>query len=1127
LAFLEENRLDEAEAEFLKLIDLAPDEPLGYANLGLVYLRMGRYEDAETQVDRALDLATDDPNIRLILATVYELTDRADEAREALERSLEASPGHVKSLYALAQLYVDDSDAAGQAERERYLTRIVEIAPGNLAARLLLVETLLRNDKPDDALAQMEAIRQQFPELPEQARVFYDAGAASMRAGNAEDALVPTLTFSNFLRVTGAYQAGILDLEGPGGALIGFPVVTFSQAFSVQAQDQEAVLAALTFTDATALAGLDVIESRTQTSPPVPVAVADYDGDGDQDIYVGSGQTGSLFRNDLGLFADVTSEAELPGGGDIVGATFADYDNDGHLDLFLSAAGTSRLLRNQGAGAFRDVAADAGVADTGVTKRPVFVDVDHDGDVDLYLASAGANRLYRNNGDGTFAELGARFGIAGASPSVDAAIGNFDEDADIDLVVANAGDGPRLYANQLDGRFEEETAARGLTTSGGAALVAAADYNNDGFLDLLVAADDGADHALFLNNGDGSFERDRRPSQMFDALRGVQIEDARFLDFDNDGWQDLLVTGATRASRDRGLWLFRNAGPGQFDDLSSMLPAEVQTGVRLATIDYGEDGDMDLLVTQADGTVRLLRNDGGDGNRYLRVQLVGLGTGSGKNNHFGIGAKLEVRAGALYQMRVVTEPTTHFGLGQRLKADVVRIQWTNGVPQNLFYPGSDQDLVEEQVLKGSCPFLYAWNGEGYAFVTDIMWRSALGMPLDIMASGGVGGYAPAAASQEYIRIAGDALVPKDGVYSLQITGELWETGYADEVKLIAVDHPDSVDVLVDERFVPPGQGGLQLYRIAERRELRAATDDKGNDLLGVLSAPDDVYVSNLVLTKYQGITELHDLVLELGPDARADTVLLFLKGWVFPTDASINVAMSQSDAVTAVPPHVQVIGSDGRWHTVIENTSFPSGKNKIVVVDLSGKFLTDDRRVRIRTNMQIYWDYAFFSTENVDAPVRMTPLEPDDADLHYRGFSRLYRKGGRYGPHWFDYDSVTTDPKWREITGSFTRYGDVTSLLLTADDQYVVFGPGDEITVEFDADQVPPLQPGWSRDFLLYSDSWLKDADLNTGAGQTVGPFPFHAMSGYPYGADESYPDDAEHRRYMRRYNTRRVPSRR
>ena len=286
---------------------------------------------------------------------------------------------------------------------------------------------------------------------------------------------------------------------------------------------------------------------------------------------------------------------------------------------------------------------------------------------------------------------------------------------------------------------------------------------------------------------------------------------------------------------------------------------------------------------------------------------------------------------------------------------------------------------------------------------------------------------------------------------------------------------------------------------------------------------DDVYVSNLVPARYQGVTEMHDLILNLGDLSHSDTVVLFLNGWIFPTDARINVAISQSDLISVTLPYLQVPDSTGSWQTVIQNLSFPMGKNKMVIADLSGKFLTDDYRVRIRTNMQIYWDHIFFSTGEPSIPIRETILRPVSADLHYRGFSRVYRKGGRYGPHWFDYSDVSTEAKWRDLEGYYTRYGDVLPLLLKPDDEYAIFNAGDELTVEFDATRTPDLEPGWSRDFLIYTDGWLKDGDLNTAHGKTVLPLPFHGMSRYPYDEDEAYPMDRRRERYHRKYNKREV----
>ena len=1123
LAYLEENRLEEAEAEFLKLVDLAPDEPLGYANLGLVYLRMGRFEDADQRVKQALAIEPDDPDISLILAKVYELTDRAAEARGELEHSLSQNPDHLKTLYTLAELYAEPDRVASRRQRERYLKRMVELTPANVAARLQLIEVSLRVGESDQAAMHLEEIRRQVPQLPTQATDLFDRALRLARASRAEDALEPALAFHNVMRITSLYQAGIIDVRGPGGVLVGFPIVTFSQDFTLAVQDPQAVLAAIRFTDVTSLVGLDIATTGRPPYAPAPtiaLALADYDGDNDQDVYVGSGW---LFRNDFGAFVETSADVGLERAGQSRGAIFADYDNDGHLDLYLVREGPNALFRNAGDGTFRDVAASAGVAASSPGYAALFVDVDHDGDLDLYLANATSNRLYRNNLDGTFVDRTEAMGIAGSenAKSRAVALGDFDNDDDIDLVVVNENDRNVLYTNLRQGRFEDVSAASGLEDSGESSAIAVGDYNNDGFLDLFVAALSGGRRALYLNNGDGTFEADRRPRDLYAALGQLRVFDATFFDFDNDGWLDLLVTGEPIEETGRGVLLFRNGAPGRFDDVSSLLPDDLPAGQRVAVADYGEDGDLDIFVAGLDGGIRLLRNDGGDANRYLKVQLVGLSTGSGKNNHFGIGAKLEVRAGGLYQMRVVTDPVTHFGLGQRLKADVVRIQWTNGVPQNLFYPGSDQDLVEEQVLKGSCAFLYTWDGSRFTFVTDVMWRSAIGMPMGIMA-GGATAYAPPGASQEYVRIPGDMLEAKDGLYTLQITEELWETVYFDEVELVVIDHPDSVDVFVDERFVPPAPASLDLYSVPVKRVPVSATDDRGTDVLPMIREPDDLYVANLRPARYQGLTETHDLILDLGSFSAEDSVLLFLMGWIFPTDASINVAIAQSSQIQVIPPYLQVMNRNGAWQTVVENLSFPAGKNKTVVADLKGKFLSDDHRVRIRTNMEVYWDHVFFSTGGSRASVRQTTLQPVSADLHERGFSRLYRKGGRYGPHWFDYEDVNREPRWQPLEGLFTRYGEVVPLLGEADDKYVIMAPGDELTLRFDAEALPDLEAGWSRDFLIYTDGWIKDADLNTATGSDVRPLPFHAMSRYPYGADESYPMDAEHQRYLRTYNTRR-----
>ncbi len=1133
LAYLEESKLPEARAEFQSLVEIAPREPLGYANLGLTYLRMaGGLEQAEKWLQEALHLEPDHPDIRLLLAKVYELTRRKNQAIRTLENTLKKHPDHMRTLYQLAQYYLttEDSDARQQAIER--LTQVVIIVPANVAARLQLVELLLRHGKPLQGVQHLEAIGQILPELPDGSLEIFQRSLELMRDESGEQAAVPARIFHNLRKPTYFYQAALTELRGTGGPIAGVPIYRFSQVVSLPIQEQTGIPDGLNFTEVTAASGLDIISSDDipesgDDYPQLVLAHGDYNGDGNQDVFVSRWLAEEqvsrqyLFVNDNGVFSDVAADAGISHSGRDLYALFADYDNDGYQDLFVTNTRTSRLYHNTGAGAFRDVTASAGIqTDPTIQDRAaVFADLDLEGDLDLFIATSSQNRLYRNNSDGTFTEIAAEVGISGEEViSRAAGFGDFDDDGDIDLLVVNQEADNRFYDNLRRSYFRDITEYTGLATDGGSGAVAVGDYNNDGYLDLFVTGLAGG-HSLFANRGDGTFERDARSDSVFESIKGMAGLDAAFFDADNDGYLDLIVAGTAvdTAQKGAGLRLFYNDGEGKYLDASSLLPEHLEACSQVELADYDNDGDLDIFLAGFHD-IHLLRNDGGNVNNYLVVRLAGLRTGSSKNNYFGIGAKVEVKAGTLYQMRIMSGPIAHFGLGDREGADVVRVVWSNGVRQNRFNPEKNQTIMEYQILKGSCPFLYTWDGEGFTMVTDVHWRSAIGMPLGIMSGEIAYGFANSA--DEYFKVPGRFLQPRDGQYLLQFTEELWETVYLDEVNLVVVDHPDSVEIYIDEQFTLPPFSPLKIHTVAQHLLPIAVTDQSGQDLLPKVIAQDEVYIGGFHPARYQGVVNLHDLIIDLGELQADDEIVLFLEGWIFPTDASINVAIGQSSVHEVIQPYLQVPDATGGWQTVVPFVGFPKGKSKMVIVDLTGKFPAADYRVRLRTNMQIYWDRIFFTANAPRAPIKETTLNPLWADIHYRGFSRLYRKGPD-SPHWFDYQDVSTEPLWRDLVGSYTRYGEVTPLLIDSDSRYVIINAGDEVSLKFDAEKVPPLPAGWSRDFLFYSDGWLKDGDLNTAHGQTVGPLPFHGMTSYPYGPDESYPGDEK--TYLQEYNTRAV----
>jgi len=445
LAYLEEFKLEEAEKEFLKFIKLEPKQKFGYANLGLTYLRMGKYREAEKQLEKAISIDAADADIRLILATVYQMDDKKNLAVSQLEEALSFAPMHVKVLYHLTELYSAEMGPGALEIRGNYLVKLIEAAPGNLVPRLNLTDMFIRNGESDKALEQLEIIKKQFPEFPKESVEYFDRTFKSLRSQGRENPVTDFVIFHNYLKVTPPYQAGMMELRGPGGSLIGFPVITLDQQISTRRSEDESLLNVMKYTDASASAGLGIIGGFGEGEYPeyihfTHIATGDIDGDGDVDIYAGSYDPSSskyrsrLFRNDMGKFTEISAQAGIKHSGKESAATFADYNNDGFPDLYISREGGDILYLNSGSGYFTDFTAEAGIQVSKGSNRALFFDLDHDGDLDLYIMTSDRNLQLRNNADGTFTGQSEKMGPQqGGVISRYAAFGDFDEDEDIDL----------------------------------------------------------------------------------------------------------------------------------------------------------------------------------------------------------------------------------------------------------------------------------------------------------------------------------------------------------------------------------------------------------------------------------------------------------------------------------------------------------------------------------------------------------------------------------------------------------------------------------------------------------------------------------------------------------------------
>ncbi|MGB7346401.1 MAG: FG-GAP-like repeat-containing protein [Pirellulaceae bacterium] len=726
----------------------------------------------------------------------------------------------------------------------------------------------------------------------------------------------------------------------------------------------------------------------------------------------------------------------------------------------------------------------AGIADL------VTGDLEGDGDLDLIIATkTDGIRLFINRGNRTFFEVTHHDGgFDKSDPAASMVVADIDRDLDLDIVTVHPGSGRvGILENQLHlqfrGRWIDEVPA-----IENASQVAVADLDGNVSWDIVVGGSKKT-AIVFSQTAEAGIwtVEDVQESQH----AGNQLALA---DLDNDSWTEAVVVNSLSRL---GPW-----GIGQPNPLA-FLP---ESGGRVAPADIEGDGRVDLVVA-ADHKLIVATNDTETENHHIVVRFKGIAdnnASSGRVNHYGVGSVLELRFGPHYRSQIITSPATHFGIDGFDAASSVRVIMPNGLTQTIRQPKVDSLVQEKQTLKGSCPYLYAWDGEKYAFVTDCLWAAPLGLQV---ARGVIAKDRP----WEYLKVDGDSIRPVDGRYRLRFTEELWEVAYFDHLALTAVDHPKDVDVWTNEKVGPPDVAKQTLFAFGDedRHPVVSAVDTNGRDVTKLLLHRDREFVQAFDRRLRQGLCPPHWIDLNFGDvtisGADHESVYLVLTGWILPTDTSLNIQIDQNPDLPAIEfPSVWVPESknaDG-WRKAIPFMGFPGGKTKTIVVDVTDVIVRDDPRLRVRTSAQIYWDDATLVVQSKKPEVIKHSLELMDAKVAYHGFSKQIKLSDQQ-PEVYDYQSAMTSPKWPPLRGRLTQFGPCKELLTTWDDSMVVISSGDEIQVDF---SVPdkPIPDGWKRDFVLHCVGWDKDADLNTMTGQTIGPLPFREMSSYPPKLDES-----------------------
>lgn len=1062
-----------AQSSLQQATEIAPGEPASWANWGILALRQRNFEPAAERLNRALQLDPKDGQMYYLLGLLGTAQGNSQQAIANYQEAVKLDPKNLRALYALA-LETERQQAAGSEQQfQKLIQQILAAQPNNLAALLELSRISAKQGDAATLRSAVQRIAAQSSGWPADIKQQLTELQTAASGPDPRAAATRSIFLRNVLMQLPSFRADLAQIKpAPGEEAQPFTHFLHLPSPSSTPAPPDTQL--------------------TFTPQPIPIhgnehwawiGAVSLTGEGPPAIVVANAHevrlsTGAEFPFPGGPHAvDPSPESILP----------ADFNYDFKTDLVLAGAGGLRFMRQDSGNHFTDVTAQTklprSILDAAYTGAWA-ADIDADGDLDIILGQPSAPpTVLRNNGDGTFTPIHPFARISGIRQFVWV---DLNQDGNPDAALIDGSGHLHVLLNERLGIFTEQPVPSEFAS---VKAIAAADIQNIGRFDIAAVLPDGAIDRLASTNRGQNWSVAQIAS-VPDPPRNLTGKiRLRAGDIDNNGAVDLFLAQLSPApGRTAGglIWLADQKGKLRLLD----KPVGPAQAFQLA--DVRDNGRLAILGLTLKGQPREDLNHGTKGYHWQTIRpRARRSIGDQRINPFGIGGEIEIRSALLTQKLPITGPQLHFGLGTHTEADVARIIWPNGSVRAEFALKADQEVLTEQRLKGSCPFLFAWNGKQMAFVKDtVPWGSAIGLRINSLGSAAI------AATSEWFKIPGSELIPHNGYYDLRITGELWESYYYDYLSLMVVDHPAGTAVFTDERFVVPPVK-LAITATGTPHPVARAIDDNGNDVTQIISKLDGIYLDNFGLGQYQGITRSHYLEIDLGKDIPTNEPLyLIAKGWLHPSDSTINAAISQGRHEQPKPLSLSVEDAHGNWHVVESNLGFPAGRNKICLIDVTGIFHPGmPHRLRLSTNLEIYWDQIQWAQGLPKTPLKITKIAPSVANLHYRGYSVIHQ-ANISSPEIPDYNHLlATTQIWRDLPGYYTRFGDVRPLLKQIDDRYVIMNAGDELALRFPAIAPPP--PGWVRDYVIDGDGWVKDGDYNSIDSATVLPLPYHARKLY------------------------------